>query len=433
MDALFLDVKNNKWIYLYYLLLHIICLSWTNTAMVSPPTVLRLAVTFAVFAPLIRYFWLAPAVIILFVGLRFNSVAPFGYIPQSWDFFEGLILIIGIISAFVYENKRIFKFSDLQILIFLFLLTVELINFNIVSPILGFLLMLYILYNSIKNDIAFHLAMFAFVVLTITLSIYYFVFANEFIESYYGSDAERATWLDPNYFGIVLGSGIIISGAYLLNAIKIKTKMPFVYKCTFFLCIILGLIVIILQASRGALLAVVFALLIQLYLSKTPVIYKIYVSLFSILGVVYLFQLDYFTLLVDRTVNDDGSGSGRGDIWMEKVGDWLASITNYIGSGYGASVTQFRPYDMDCHNEVVSILLNYGIMGLMALFYFVYKLLIRKNGRPFIWSFITFLSMAFLTLSPIACQTGWTASPFIILLLYKYIELEKQSSLLIKE
>ena len=147
------------------------------------------------------------------------------------------------------------------------------------------------------------------------------------------------------------------------------------------------------------------------------------------IGIIYLFQADYFTLLVDRSLNDDGSGSGRGGIWMMKVEDWSVNFANYIGSGYGSSVTKFKPYNLDCHNEIISILLNYGIMGLMTLFYFVYKLLIRKNGRPFIWSFIAFLSVAFMTLSPISCQTGWTAAPFLILLVYKYIELDKKTLL----
>lgn len=424
MNSFCIEYKSNKYIYIYYLLLHVICLSWTNTAEVAPTTMFRLAITFSVFIPLVKYFWIAPAVIILFVGLRFNSVSPFGYIPQTWEIYEGLIIIIAIIHSLLYKEKSLLRFSDRQILFLLFLFFIELINFNVYSSIIPFVVMLFILFNAIKTKTSFNLAMLSFVVLSITLSIYYFVFAKEFVQSYYGSDADRSAWLDPNYFGLVLGSGVIISGAYVFSAIK--TNISYIYRSVFVGCIILGVVVVILQASRGAILAISGALLLQIFLAKVPIQYKLFAFLLSVIGIVCLFQAEYFTLLADRTLDDDGSGSGRGDIWVTKLSDWSSSFFNYWGGGYQASIKKIRPLDVDCHNEFVSIILNYGIIGFIIFSRQIIVLFENYVNRAFVWSFLVFLFVAFFTLSPITCQTGWTASPFLILLMYKYVKLEKQ-------
>ena len=423
MQTFTLDIKRNKYLYLYYLFLHLVCLSWTNTGLVAPPSVLRLAVTFAVFVPLVKYFWMAPAVIILFVGLRFNSVAPFGYIPQSWNIYCWLTLIIALFHSILYKKKSLFKFSNPQILLFFFLFFVDLFNYQLFSPLLTFSLTLFVLYNSINDRLALNLAMFSFVLLTITLSIYYFIFAQEFMMSYYGSDVERATWVDPNYFGVVLGCGIVFSGGYLFSAIP--AKISNFYRIVFVTCIILGFLVITLQASRGAMLAIAGALVIQLLFSKVKWYIKFISILLSAIGIVYLFQSDYFTLLIDRTLNDDGGGSGRAEIWASKLEHWSESFWNLFGTGYAGVVTKFRPVNTDCHNEFISTVISYGIIGIAVMLGAFLKVMIIRRNRAFLWSGLAFLCIAFMTLSPFTCQTGWTACPLFIVLFYKYISLDK--------
>ena len=418
-----IDFKRNRFIYLYYLLLHIICLSWTNTAMVHPPMVLRLAITAGVFLPLIKYFWMAPAVIILFVGLRFNSVAPFGYIPQSWDIYEYIILLIAVLHAVIYKNKKIFRFNNTQVGLFAFLFLIDLVNLQPFSNMFFFSLMLFVLYNSIQDRESLNLAIFSFIILTITLSIYYFVFAKEFMVSYYGSHEERSTWVDPNYFGILLGCGVILSSAFFYKSINFQLNK--VYKALFGGCIVLGIMVIALQASRGSVLAVGLAMMIQLLLSKNKLYIKLIFLFITIVGIIYLFQSDYFNLLIDRVKNDDGSGSGRAEVWVSKINDWASSLFNILGGGFQSSIYKFTPLRYDCHNEYVSILLNYGVVGIIALFILIYRLCRIARNRTFIWSVVAYISIAFMTLSPFSCETGWNACPFLILLLYKFIALDK--------
>lgn len=424
MQSFTLDIKRNKYIYIYYLLLYIVCLSWTNTGMVAPPSALRLLVTLAVFVPLVKYIWMAPVVMILFVGLRSNSVAPFGYIPRSWYIYEIIIILVTLVNRLLYKNKQLFKFTGKQIGVFIFLFLVDLINFQPFSPIFLFVLTLYLLYNSIRNSQELNLAMFSFVLLTITLSIYYFVFSQEFIESYFGAEIERAVWIDPNYFGVVLGGGVVIAGAYLFSSIKVKLNIA--YKIIFIACMILGFIVIALQASRGAMLAVVSALIIQMLFSSAKWYSKFIFITLSVVGVIYLFQTETFTLLINRIQNDDGTGSGRGVIWISKLTEWSENILNYLGTGYRGSVVKFAPYNYDCHNEFVSILINYGLIGAIILLKNVFEILVKFKNKSFAWSMLAFLCCAFMTLSPITQQTGWTTCPFLILVLYKLGQLERR-------
>lgn len=418
-----IDLKDNKYIYIWYLLLHFVCLSWTNIGLVEPPAVLRFIVTLGVFLPLVKYFWMAPAIFILFVGLRFNSVAPFGYIPQSWSVYEYLILFVAILHVAIFKNEKIFSFSRSQILLFVFLFLIDLINIQPFSKMFLFCLMLFMLYNSIQNRKSLNLTVLSFIILTITLSVYYFVFAKEFTAAYFGSHEERATWVDPNYFGVLLGCGVILASAYIYRSINVNLNI--VYRILFITCIILGVMVVALQASRGAMLAVAIAMVTQLLFSRTKLYLKFLFLFATIVGVICLFQSDYFNLLITRIEEDGGTGSGRTEIWASKLTEWSENPLNYFGTGYYGSVLYFKPYNFDCHNEYVSIIINYGFIGISILFVSVYKLLCIVRNRAFIWSVAFFVLTAFMTLSPITQQTGWNACPFLILLLYKVIAVDK--------
>ena len=108
MGTLDIAFKKYKYLYLYYIILLIICVSWTNTDMIAPPMFLRILVTGAIFIPLIKYIWLLPSIIILFVSIRFNSIAPFGYIPQDWRTYSYITILILIIHYSLYKKGGVF-------------------------------------------------------------------------------------------------------------------------------------------------------------------------------------------------------------------------------------------------------------------------------------------------------------------------------------
>ncbi|MBO5847940.1 MAG: O-antigen ligase family protein [Bacteroidales bacterium] len=357
---------------------------------------------------------MAPAVIILFVGLRFNSVAPFGYIPQTWNIYCWLIIIISILHNYIYKN-RIYKFSSKQLLLVIFIFIIDTINLQPFTPFILFVIMLCVLYNSINNEISLNISMLSFIILALTLSIYYFAFAKEFMESYYGSDAERAVWVDPNYFGTLIGCGIILSFILLFT-----TKPNIVLKVIFILCIILSYIVVILQASRGATLSISVAIIVFLLLSKIKVYNKIFIAFIIIIGVIYLFNSGFFTLLIDRTLDDAGTGSGRTEIWISKFSDWSDNNINLIGCGYLSSIHSFIPYNLDCHNELLSTLINYGIISIVILIFSTFNIIKKTNNLTFNLPIIFFLFVTFMTLSPFSNQAGWIACPMLIVILYKY-------------
>lgn len=420
MNQFYIDYNNNKTLYIYYLILHFICLSWINIDLVAPSNILRVIVTAAVFVPLIKNFWLAPSVFILFVGLRFNSVSPFGYIPQSWFIYECIIIFIAILHCILYKNKSLLSLSRSQLLLLLFVVLVDIINFQLHIEFYAFILLLFIFYNAIKSEKALNVSLLSFVILTITLSIYYFVFAEQFAEQFYRTeDVSRSTWLDPNYFGILLGCGIIISSAYLFS----NTKLNQIYKILFIICCVLGYIVIILQASRGATLAVSVTVAFFVLFSGQNIYRKILFILFLLAGVVFLYNNGYFQLLEMRTLNDDTGGSGRLEIWSDKINDWIKTPFQFLGCGYQSSIYNFAPLKTDCHNEIISILINYGLAGVLIMIVSVYKLLFRPSKILFVWGGIIYILLAFATLSPISVPMGWIATPFLLLLLYKYKQL----------
>lgn len=49
--------------------------------------------------------------------------------------------------------------------------------------------------------------------MTLVLSLYFILLRDQFTQDYYaqGSGLERTGWMDPNYFGMVLGMGTVAS------------------------------------------------------------------------------------------------------------------------------------------------------------------------------------------------------------------------------
>ena len=414
MNTFDIDFKENKRLYLYYLVLHLICMSWTNISMVEPHIVLRFLITACVFLPLIKYFWLTPAVITLFVGIRFNSVAPFGYIPQSWTTFCYLVVAISLLNQIIYKKKYL-RTNHVQLSLLFLLYIIDVINLKFFSELILFTLILFIFYNILDKKKTILLTILSFIILSISLSLYYFLFAEKFLISNYSYDVsglERSLWVDPNYFGILLGIGVLFSFYFLIS--RRQQEYHIFLKVLFYSCIILSFIVIVLQASRGAIFALFLSMIYITSFIKLTLKKKISLIFITLIGLFFLLEKGVFDLLILRVNEDQSTGGGRFEIWNEKL-SYLMNYPRYlIGAGYKGSIYDFPPFNTDCHNEFISTLLNYGILGLLLLLLIPFKIFLRtKKYKVIVIALLLYSYVAFFTLSPISSMTGWVGIPLL--------------------
>ena len=401
--------KKHRYVYIYYIFMFLICLSWTNTSLVAPPTFLRIIITCLIFFPLLKYVWLLPTVLVLFVGLRFNSVAPYGYIPQTWSFY----LIISIVLC-IFNVNRFYTKDRFLILFLVYVFLVDLFNLIFLSDFFLLLLSLYLLCRiEIKSE-GINMFLLSFVLLSVVLSIYYFLYANEFEVSYDITDFSRSTWVDPNYLGVLLGCGLIISLAFLMKIVPYK-RVDKKYYILFCLCALLSISVIVLQASRGALLSIGTSFIVMVFFSKNVSIKrKLIFSSFVFFTFLVLFYIGYFDLLFFR-IESDTTGSGRTGIWLEKINNALNNTLFIIGGGYQNSME--LPPKIDPHNDYLALFLDYGIWGVLMFIFFWVK--IFKTKSIFLCSLAIFCCFASLTISPVTNSTGWCSIPFLMLLINK--------------
>jgi hypothetical protein len=404
-DTLSHIFKRNWRVICYYLILLLILVSWTNTSLVSPPMILRAVYTFAFFLPLVKYSWMMPFVVTTFWSIRLLSVAPFGYLPTEPYLY--LIGIVGVLlsQTLLYKNNRQNWLSRFELFLVIYIFTIDIIYGEIFSKYLQTILIGILLYNQIKSKDALHLLAISFIIISFVESMYFFAFREDFATNYIGSASglERSTWIDPNYFGIILGMGIVISLAYLLNFFKIKTN--FLNKVFFITTIIISFIVVVLQASRGAILDIGVSCILLMLFSKIKLIYKIIILTLIIAFVLYLFNNNYFELLMMRIEADDGTGSGRLDIWNSRLRTFSNQdpLQILFGMGQKQGLTLGTYNYVGSHNEFISTLVIYGIVGLIILIGLLLYPIINANQehKSLVSILIIYLVISFMTLEPL--------------------------------
>lgn len=402
--------KEHRYIFIYYLMLILVCVSWVNTNMVAPNVILRLVVTSLIIIPLIKYIWLLPSVIFLFAAIRFNSVSPFGYLPQNWGFYFITILIIALINV---KRINLMKgVSPLMLFTIYYIFLVDIINLKLFSDFLLLVISCYIIKDIlIQYPLSRKIMLFSFVLTSIILSIYYYLYNQNFSMDYSTIGVERAYWKDPNYFGTLIGCGVVISMAFLLggskNKLDIKSKLFFLF------CILISLPVLLLQASRGTLLSISISLMTMILLSRSKVILKILFIIFILIFILLLYQNGMLDLLISRVENE--GGSGRLEIWNQKLINLFDSNAYMFGLGFNGNFD--LPPVCDPHSDYISVFINYGFVGLILFLIYLYKLIINYKN-PLIGGGVSYIAIASMTISPIFSPTGWCSLPFFITLLF---------------
>lgn len=399
--------KQNIFILIYYAILILIMMS-RKDATSEPPMIFRLAFMGAVVFPAVLYKKVSyPAIITLFYTLVIFGFS-YSYLPYTYNIYVGTTFFITI---FLYNkdwNKNIvppfLPFFTFYIFIIDLIYSLSNYQVNIVENILyGFLLLVFfiiIIGDNIQGVLS-QLSV-AFIIITIVLS-YLFIKNQELSAVDFGEGLERSGWTDPNYFGCVIGMGTVISMFNIFDAKWYNKKI--IEKIFYISALLISVPVLILNASRGALLSVIIVFVILVLFSNAKLGYKIVIFILSIIGCIYLYNNDYFTLLEARILSDDGTGSGRTEIWSAKLDGYLdGNIFQIIfGNGfYGGGTISGRLIGF--HNDYLGFLVDYGIVGLCMLLYMLYYpiKLVPKNSKIkiLIIASIAYLAICFLTLEP---------------------------------
>ena len=411
-------MKKKLLIYLYYALLLLVMVTRKDST-TEPSMLLRVLFLLAVVLPTFMNRSICfPAILSMFFGIALNGFS-YSYMPYTYYIYVLITLVFLLFHNRVqYQKHHVPKYL-VTIGVYCFFVDFIFGTFkygissfnNLFLSIVILACFILIVFDNIEMAIA-QLPL-CFAVSTIVLCVVFFLGREQFTTSYYLSGLDRTRWTDPNYFGMFLGMGSV-SG--LLNLFgKDWRSLGALEKFIYVAAIVISLPILVLNGSRGALLAIFVALIVLLIISKVKMVYKVLFIAIAAFGIMYLYSNQYFDLLLYRIANDDGTGSYRTLIWKTKLHEYLnGGIINML-FGYGQyggaklGISTFR--DMvsgevvGFHNDYIGFLVDYGVIGFGLFIYFLLYpiILVEKGGQDniYVLIIIIYLSTCFLTLEPI--------------------------------
>lgn len=392
-----MKLKQYCWL-AYYILLLLVMVSWQNPDQ-APSTTSRLAFIAASVLPLfvfkkIKYL---PIVFILFYTINIYGTA-LSYFPTYYYYYIPIVLA-GL--YFVYNKKHNLKVASSSYLPFLLLL-VLLVDFITASELCDisycylFLTLLIGYYSPYDNNFV-KIFQYLFVVSSLVLSVEFLTIGRQY--SILLSGTEREAWTDPNYFGCIVGMGVVQAILLLIG----KDKKNVLLIISLMITIIVSVITLVLNASRGALLATMVAFSYYLLTSKGKWYMKFVVVVTGVFLVVYMINNDYFNILEER-LSGDATGSGRTVIWQKKL-TAFANDSNILhclfGMGNTGGAMLAFGIKRGFHNDYIGFMISYGIIGLVLFIISLVKPILKSTiYRKEVIVGILYLAVCCMTLEP---------------------------------
>ena len=300
---------------IYYIILLVVLVSWTNVESL-PPLPLRMVYMLAVIFPLwIKKSLLFPQVFFTFVIIS-ASLPAVSYMPVDSLY----ILIVSIISYLLINPK----FSNIKLPSSFIVLTVlSLVIDGIFSAncMLSYALMCVMLIARFipkDNETILKSFIAVFVLVSLVLSFEFVLLGKRFVQSVATQvgQLDRSGWTDPNYFGSIIGYGVVTSSIALFKWQKMKKK----YRWFLLGTIIVSLYTILITASRGVFVALAISMFFLILFSNISKKRKL-VYLGSGVFIVFLF----YALGPDRR-----PGAGKGFLQMHLLFDFQEFIHKLI-------------------------------------------------------------------------------------------------------
>lgn len=396
----------DKFLYYYYFALILVLALYTNMSH-SPNMVVRLGYLGALVLPLVRREALFPAVIICALGISKSTFA-YPLMPTDMYYYVILALVFAVLS--LYRRDFQAEINPLFLVALIYVLLNDLVLQNGLSKIEVLLVICILFYLCIDNfaEVDTQYLSLSFMLISLTISFWFLFVPEAQVNSYNAvEEMEQTGWMDPNYLGAALGTGLVVAVKDLLAG----NKKP--YYIVISVLTVIGTTFALLQlASRGAILSVVFAVTILFVFLNSKVWIKITVVILAVLFVLFLYSNQYMEFVLARFEKDDGTGSLRTVIWYTKLDeffrnrnplDWVFGIGHREGVELGGTFGM-SAHGMSTHNDFLSVLIYYGFVGVIIFFSAIaYPVRIcQKSDRPQIIALLVYLLMCSMTIEPMA-------------------------------
>lgn len=384
---------------LYYALLFLILLSWHNPYE-TPPEMYRVLYLIALLGPItVKKPQLFAIVIPLFYAVS-NYSCFISYMPNQ----VYLYLAFPIVALIFYHRKTAvdsIALSSLFFAVYTIIINAAFCQrFESISACCLLVVLLHKFLPHEKNNYA-HLFSFSFSIMSFTLSLL-FIFAGTMFQVNFGAeDFERTEWMDPNYFGCIVGIGVVASMIELLY----NKRLVRYERVLFLLSIFISLYVLVLNGSRGALLATSLSFLVLFMGNGIRLKKKVLILGLLCIFLYILYTTGMFDFLIYRIENDSGGGSGRTFIWEKKLlayKNQLAIIEKILGIGYNEGMHLAFGYSRGFHNDYIAILVEYGIVGTLLFAFLLLSPLINSCNKILVLAVVVYTAMAASTLEPIS-------------------------------
>lgn len=390
-----------KFFFSYYGFLLLILVSWTNVYAL-PPLMLRLLFMTAVIIPLcINRSKMFSVVFLTFIVISAVSFAV-SYMPV-----DGLYILITLFICFLFFRTA--KIYPLSIPLGLKLLCIEAIIVDLfysgeVLVAYNWLCLIVIAYFFLdtRESKIVHFMAFSFVLISFVLSLEFILVGDKFISDVHTvlGDLDRKGWTDPNYFGSVIGMGIVAAIIELMINPKIGKKS----KCFICLSILLSLYTLVSTASRGATVALILSSIILLTLSPIKKTYKLVGGVSFIIVLTIMYASHMLDLLILRFQSDAGDAGGRTNIWIARLDAFMTQCSEFewlFGVGKERAMVLGTGRYLGFHNDYLGVLVMYGFVGFIFLLSLLMYPIIRANtNRWIVFAAITYVSICMFTIEP---------------------------------
>lgn len=395
MDLAYKLEKGGWLFFLYYVFLLLVMVSWNDETNL-PPMLYRFGFTFLVVIPLfLSHSRLFPAILTLFVIVSAERHA------ASYMMFQPMyVAVVAIVNHVAFKDKSIkWKIPPVFLLLLVFCTLSDLVNnFSFHEITFVFISIILFGYYTIRDNATYRLWTLVIILIGLMLAIDFHIYGKNFVEEMLilGLDYERYGWSDPNYFSSVLCISALLSYFEIVDKSN-PLFIRFVAVIVFFTISI----AMITTASRGALLALGAGVVVYTLFTNTGISSKIIVSVLVVSFLLFLQSQEYFELLEARLMADDGTGSGRTEIWQTKI-DRFFALGNplHILFGYGYEGGRRLGYSrvVGFHNDFIAAMVEYGIVGLLLLISLFVLLIKKVSNKSKVFSLVASLLVICMTL-----------------------------------